>query len=389
MTGKGSAGARSRSFLAMSAAVLTVALMLAVPVMAAFDSDAAITEDEAGYSIEMVNPTDAEIDTYGYISKSGSITIAAIELLGAFNRMIYSNTVTTGSYTTTYAEGEKHSSDSVQTIFADTTEAEDVTITYTATADGSLIRDDVVYPDDYKEAADAIKQYMGDTVSVGDVLKVTGKLKIEESSKIKYDLAKVSEGVSVFSAGEVTRFMVLDADLTIEFTHGGTTKAITFSADRKFMLERDVTYDYKGVAYADLTDSSPCTISYGTDKYSETAGKYCYTIEGEDYGIDYILSSPQPIDTTADLMTDAELNEDLTYVQNRAAGFPEGTDNVTVKRTYSDAVSAYEDVELDVIGDDLMKLLLIIGGVVLGIIVLIIIAVIVIIVVVRKNKRAQ
>ena len=67
---------------------------------------------------------------------------------------------------------------------------------------------------------------------------------------------------------------------------------------------------------------------------------------------------------------------------------PASTDTVKVDKTYDSAESAFDDVMMDAVGKDVLKLLLIIGGVILGVIVLIIILVIVLLHM-RKKKRQQ
>lgn len=50
------AGKNSRRIMVIAAAALAVAMMLAVPIFVAADSDADFTNDEAGYCIDATDP---------------------------------------------------------------------------------------------------------------------------------------------------------------------------------------------------------------------------------------------------------------------------------------------------------------------------------------------
>ena len=389
MTGNRSAGSHSRRFMTVLAAAFIIAMMLAVPIMVSYDSDAAINEGEAGYSIDMVNPTDEEIDKYGVMTKASDIVTEARFVIGIFNKFAFeSPVVTADSYSSKYAHGMKLYSDAVKDINSEIVDAQGVTITYTADSNGSLLYDEYTYDEDYQAAMKAIKQYLGDEVAVGDVLKITGKVKTEYSAENVGHLAVVKDGVKVAKSGDNTQYFVTDIDVTIAFTHGGETKTITATSNFRFMMERPVEYDYHGVAYSDLTSTSKCTIKYGPDTYSFMKGDVTYKVNGDDHSAEYTLTPLAPYETTATLLTDDMLNATLADLKAEAAAIPAGTANVTIGREYSDAESAFDEVVVDVAVDDLAKLLLIIGAVVIGIIVLLVVVIIVIVVVMRKKKRA-
>jgi hypothetical protein len=355
--------------------------------MASFDSDAQINEGKAGYSINMVNPTDSEVTTFGVMSKAGDISTAANYVTRIFAKTGWDRTVTADSYTSKWSHGMKLESDHTEDITSEWMEAKGVTITYTVTSAGSLLQDEYGYADDYKAIIQAVSQYLGDDVSPGDVLKVTGKVKTEFSAKNTGDLAVVSDGVKVVKKTENTQYYVTDIDVKIEFTHGGETKSITATSNFKFMFERSADYDYHGVAYADLTASSPCTIKYGPNKYSLETGDITYKVNDKSHSAEYRLPYIPDQETTANLLTDDFINSVLTDLKNEAAAIPAGTANVTVGREYSDAESAYNEVAVDVAEDGLVKLLMIIGGIILGIIVLIVVVIVVVVVMRNKKKR--
>ncbi len=389
MTGNSSAGSRSRRFMTVLAAAFIIAMMLAVPIMVSYDSDAAINEGEAGYCIDMVNPTDEEIDKYGVMTKASDIVTEARFVIGIFNKFAFeSPVVTADSYSSKYAHGMKLYSDAVKDINSEIVDAQGVTITYTADSNGSLLYDEYTYDEDYQAAMKAIKKYFGDDVAIGDILKITGKVKTEYSAENVGHLAVVKDGVKVAKSGENAQYFVTDLDLTIEFTHGGETKTITATSDFKFKMERDIEYDYHGTAYTDLTDTSPCTIRYGPDTYTDMDGDVTYRVDGDKYSAEYTLTPLSPYDTKATLYTDDMLNSTLSDLKKEAAAIPAGAANVTIGREYSDAESAFDEVVIDVAIDDLAKMLLIIGAVVIGIIVLLVVVIIVIVVVARKKKKA-
>ena len=384
-------GAFSRGPKTVLAAVFIIAMMLAVPVMVAPQSDAAITEGEAGYSVKMVNPTDSELTKFS-VSKADDIAASADFVMSIFDMEPYSEggpTVTATSYTTSWAQGIELGSDYAKQIEASCVKAEGVTMTYTAIGNGNLLNDEYFYADDFKAIVQAVRVYFGDEVNIGDVLKVTGKVSSETSKKTRVNLATVSDGVYVNKDSEHVRYLLADTDVTIEFTHNGNTKSITATADFKLMLERNATFDYHGAAYSSLTDTSPCTVKFDPDRYSETSGDVTFKVSGENYSAEYLLLPPHDQETTADLRSETDINALLTDARNVAAAIPAGTDNVTVGREYSDAESAYNEVAADVLKDDLMKIILIVLGVVFGLILLIVVVIVVIVVMRNKKKRAN
>jgi len=380
-------GVRSRKSWTVLAAALIVAMMLAVPAMASFDSDAELNETEAGFSIKMVNPTESEISDFSYESKASDVLRSAGLITDIFRDNNYSDpTVTADSYTKKWAEGLKLRSDYLESTYTQYTEAGGVTITYTATSAGDLVKNYV--SDDYEDAAAAIKAYFGNEVAIGDVLKFTGKTMTEISYKSKGEFAKVSDGVRVYKSTSETEYIICDIDLTVSFTHGGQTKTIEGKANFKYMLERSLECNYHGTAYSDLTGSSPCTIEYGPDKYSLMKGDITFKVDGKDYSFDHRMTPRSNYDTTANLLTDEMLNSSLTGMKAQAAAIPAGTDNVTVGREYSDAEAMYDDVMLEVAGKDILKIVLIVIGVILAII-LVIVLIVIILLVRRSKKRRQ
>ena len=390
MSDNGRAGAISRGTKTVLAVALIAAMVLAVPVMVSFDSDAEITDGEAGYSIKMVNPTDDEIATYGIGPKAWDIVTEARYVTYIFNTTQYGGnyTVTSDTYESKFAEGLKQCSDYFENVNTECMKAEGVTITFTATSSGDLLKDEDYEPDDVKAAIEAVKDHFGNDVDIGDELRFTGKIKTEFSAKVKTDLAKVTDGQNVVTGIGIEQYYVTDIDVTIAFTHEGKTKTISATSDFKFMLERSAEYDFHGTEYSQITPSTSCTVKYGPDKYSFRTGDIDYKVGDKDCSIDYAFTPRADHDTYATILTDVQLNTALNNMKSDAAAYPSGTANVTVDREFSDAESAYADVMVDVVGDDLMKILMIIGGVVLGVIALIVIAIIVIVVVMRKKRQS-
>ena len=117
------------------------------------------------------------------------------------------------------------------------------------------------------------------------------------------------------------------------------------------------------------------------------SGSSDYEVDGKDYSVKVYVPSASDVPGYAKLRTDSDAATDVGLVQAHVNLIPDSTANVTVKKTYSDADSAFADVALDVVGDDVLKILLTVVGIVLGLILLIVIIVIVIIVVKKKKKQ--
>lgn len=389
MSGNSKAGTSSRSFRMIAVAAIAVAMMLAVPLFTAFDSEAKFSDREAGYSMAMDNPTDDDLTKFD-VNKSSKIVNASSYFLKLFNKDPYgSPAVTAGSFKYTESEGIKVESNDSRYFVSGVVDARDVTITYTATSEDDLIDDYVTYFDEkYKAAGAAVVSVFGSKVHVGDTLTITGNVKYEVADETKMSYADVNDTTVVAKDGTDTAYYVTDMDVTITLKHGDDSKSIKFSSNYKFEFDREYTYDYNGVAYSDLTNTSPCTIKYGIDKYSFESGSSNYVVEGKDYSVQLYVLPGSDVPGTAKLLTDSYAETAVSNIQTEANLLPESTANVTVKKTYSDADSAFADVALDVVGNDILKIILIVVGVVLGLILLIVIVVIVIIVL-RKKKKQQ
>ena len=388
MSSNGKAGVSSRSFMIVVAATIAVAMMLAVPLFTAFESEAKFSDREAGYSVTMDNPTGDDLTKFG-VDKSNKIVYASNYFFKLFNKDPYgAPVVTAGSFKYTESEGIKIESNSSREFLSGIVDARDVKITYTATSEDDLIDDYVTYYDEkYKAAGAAVTSVFGSKVYAGDTLTITGNVKYGEADETKFNFADVNDTTVVPKDGTNTRYYVTDMDVTITLKHGDDSKSIKFSSNYKFEFDREFTYDYNGVAYSDLTVLSPCTTKYGVDKYSFESGSSNYEVDGKDYSVQLYVLPASDTPGLARLLTDSDAATEVAYVQADIDLLPDSTANVTVKKTYSDADSAFADIALDVVGDDILKIILTVVGIVLGIILLIVIVVIVIIVVKKKKKQ--
>ena len=102
---------------AMVAAILVAAVMLAVPLSIAIDSDAAYTEAEKGYSVKMTKPTATELAAFGETEKSvmfdglGELNLNMIINNSVFGTMSTA-TVTSDTFSNDFARGESVASGS-------------------------------------------------------------------------------------------------------------------------------------------------------------------------------------------------------------------------------------------------------------------------------------
>ena len=386
------AGKRSRKILTIVAAVLAVALMLAVPMITAVDSDAAFTPDDAGFLVKSENPTDAEILTYSgetraqYLLADNGVTVF-LKIFDVGPGGIFNDpTVTQDKFVVSYGEGSKLESNSLRSEEDDELTVENVTMVFTASDDGVVIPESYEYLINYQAAGDAIKEYFGNTVTAGDKLTVTGNIKSRYATLSTVNYASVDDTKSVVKDQHDSFYFVYSVDVTIELKSGSAAgKTIGFHSDKKYMLERDYNVDYKGKAYSDLQPGDMCRFVNDPDRYSFESGGSYFSVNGANYGIEHDAFPPSTVDQPVNFITDSEMNLDIAKAV--IAAMPGSSGNVTVTKTYEAVDTAVAEVAADVVLDDILKFVLIIVGVIIGIIV--IIAILIIILVVRKSKKKK
>ena len=390
-------GRKARKICTVMAAVFAVALMLAVPVFTAVDTDAGFKEDEVGLLTSMDNPYDSELSKYLDTDRTSVMTKwdAPSLFMSLFNTPTFYGVfgtpeITQEKLTVKDGMGVKVESDSAKEIGVREMDATDVKMVFTAVGSGDLLVSGYDYLDNgYPEAGKAIIKYLGGTVSAGDVLTITGHIKSRCASEEDMNYAAVNDEKSVLKDGVDQWYCVYDVDVTIELKKSGASegKSITFSSNLKYMKERKYTMDYKGKAYSDLQPTDLCKIVYDSDLYECISGSSNFSVDGTDYTIDYSDLPPTPVDQPVKILTNSEVKLD-TY-REMIDDYPESAGNATVEKTYSAADSEFSAIVADVASDEILLVILIIVGVVIGIIVLVVVLVVLLVVLKKKKKNEQ
>ena len=386
-------GSKARKIMTVMAAVLAVAMMLAVPVLTASGSDAAsFTAGDAGMCITATNASDSDLEKYGFSDKANTIVFnGGTRMFSKIFKLTLLDfgtpTVTADSLTVKNYGALKIESDRTEEYDGKEMTAEKVVITYTASKATELLIDDFdYYGDDYEAAGNAIKAYLGNEVSAGDKIVIKGDIKARTASKEIANFAEVDSTKNVVKDGKAINYFLYQTDVTIEFTHGGETKSITFYSDQKFEVDRDSEFDYKGKAYTDLKDSDKCDITYKDTYYFESGSSY-YKVDGEKYKLDNLLTPASPEENQpVEFCTDSDAQTVLTAMKVAIDLIPAGTSTVTVEKTYESGESAFTSLASDVALDDILAVILLIVGIVVGIIVIIVILIIVLVVLKKKKK---
>lgn len=380
MSGDIRTGRKVRKIMTVASAVFAVAMMLAVPFVVTVDTDADFTKDEQGYCVTFTNPTEAQMPAS---EKAELVWSSLIKELRIFNTEIFNDiTVSDDPIKIKNAKGMKIESDSMTEISDFEVSADKITITIRAMADGTLISPYVdMMSQVFKDAAEAVKGVMGDEVSAGETLKVTGSMNVREAQQDKMTYILLDGDKCVVSKSESSVYYVKDMDLTVSFKHGsGEEKTIKLSSDFKGMYGIDQKREYEttpievGTKYT--IKNSVSTLNLRGDTYFTADGKNYTTVNTPE-------SLPEGHGTVSKLIDQAKINTD--EVKEEIAALPAAADNLSVDKTYGGAQSAFDNVVMDAVGKDILKIALIIGAVVLGIIVLIVILVVVLIV--KKKKR--
>ena len=388
MSGDIGTGSKSRRILTIIAAIFAVAMMLAVPLITAAGTDADFAKDEAGYKVELKDPSDAQL-TKVKMSKVDFITGAMEGQLAVFNMdeetgVFDVPTVTAESFSAMNAEGCKVTSDTYVMIDADNVNVKGVTLTYNVSKAGKLMNPDREWMNDKsKAAADAIELYLGADVAVGDKVIITGVVKEEVSSEISTEYLLLDDNKCYDSKTTTSTYIVDDIDVTFKLVKADASeKSIRLVSTVKATIIREEKNDFGG---AEVKVGVKYTVK--DDLEYTYSGDIYYDVNGKDYSI---LTEPKPIpdheETVMALFDQSDMSIN-SYFKNKVAGLPASEEGMAVDKTYDAAESAYNDVMMDAIGNDLLKLLLIIGGVIIGVIVLIIVLIIVLVVVMKKKKK--
>lgn len=382
-------GRKARKILTIMAAVLAVAMMLATPLIVAVDSDAAeIGNDEAGFRIVATDPTDEDLAAFDpYLhSKVIEAKYDCNIFTQIFDLGFNNPTFSSQGYEVSYASGAEINSKSYTAYYCEEFSATGVEMVYTFNTPGELI-ESFIADSNYQPAAEAIKEYFGNEVGIGDTLKITGTVKTKSAEQTAGDFAAVDDNHSVTKNGSQQFYIVNDIDVTIEFIKNGSSVGkIYYRADDKYLVERNITYDYGSVDYKDITDATPLTVKFGLASFSFENGSARYTVDGTEYKIGHSMVTPDEIVTTADVRANSDWN--ANDIREQCREFTNTADGkATIDKTFDAVKTAYGNIVTDVVGDDLLKLVLIIVGVVIGIIVLLIVLIIVVVVLLKKKKQ--
>ena len=388
------AGVKSRRIMTVMVAAFAVALMLAVPILTAAESDAvSFTAGVAGDCVTAKDATDAELSKYGMESRdtvllNGTGTKMFSKLFDLSEYQFGTPTTSVDSFTFKNYEALKIESDRTEAYDGQEATFEKVKIEYTAENAGELLVAGYdYYGDDYEAAGDAIKKYLGNEVSIGDKIIITGDIKVRNGSKDIMNYAEVNSTQNVVKDSTIIQYILIGTDVTIEFKHGANdTKSVTFYSNQKFEVDTDAEYYYKGKAYTDLKAGDKCDITYKYTYNFESGSSY-YKVDGSDYKIknDMPLLPPEEnVDVT--FYTDSEEQFALNGLKTMIGLLPDGAGNVTVDKTFAGAESAYSDLAADVALDDILLIIAIIVAVVIGIIVLVVVLIIVLVVLKKKKK---
>lgn len=375
-------GKNSRKILAVAAALFAVALMIAVPVFAAVDTDAALKEDEAGYRIDLTNPTDAQL-TKVHINKFDSIRDALWE------RNIFNDTVLTeetqkaDSFNYTGATGIKITSDETTIQLATIVEAKGYEAKYNVTANDYAFIGSVKDSEKMKAAITELNLYFG-KVQIGDVIKVTGDIKSEFATVSTTSYTLQDDGTCVAKKAAGATYALNSTSVKIEVIRDNSVvKSVEYISDLKgnANLEENFEYDESPVKIGTTFTVKPSA------SYTSSGDSY-FKIGDKDYSVTEKEETPSEHKGT---VTSEELlqQSSITTASYKAIIdlLPsESEEGMKIEKTYSAAESAANGVILDVVKDEL-KLILIIVGVVIGIIVLVVILIIVLIVLKKKKKN--
>ena len=372
--------------LTVMAAVVAVAMMLAVPVFTAVDTDAAFTNDKAGYSVVLTDPSDAELTSLG-LDKAEMLLDGLGSGMQIFDTSLYGEpTVTADSFGATTAQGQKITDDSRIYTTVSNVEGKNVKITLTALAAGKLISSSTTeWSDEMKTAASKIAEYIGPNINIGDKIEITGKIREETAYQMETEYKLLDGNKCIIDKAEITTYGFDDTDVTLKvtFASDGSSKEIQYRSTVKGTAVSKNMYEYKD-------EDIKVGTKYETKWTVDTAfsGDTYFKVDGKDYTLvsDDVVPAPGEGTVTEYDFIDQSLMVVSPFLKEEIENLPESSDGVSVDKTYSGLESAYDGVIMDAVGNDILKTILIIVGVVIGVIVLIVILIIVLIVLKKKKK---
>ena len=383
MSGGIKSGVTSRRILTIMAAVAAVAMMIAVSVFAAADADADFEAADVGYKAELIDPTDAQFEAIKTTRYEAFDDAIFFELEVFRESVLGEPTLTADKIFYTRGEGQKISGNQEETIDSFKLKTvEDFELKYDIIADGSLITDSIVLNEKQKAAGKAIGDYYGD-VAVGDKFEITGRIDMEYATKNTYEYKLLDGNKYIDSKDTTSTFYRDDIELTFKLIRGEEVKEIKLVSNVKGFDVIEKKYVY---ADSEIKIGTSYTIK---SEVSETcSGDEYYVVNGTNYSIigeiGEIPDEPGEVDDLPD-QSEMALDTDLKdRIDSISAASEEG---LIVTKTYSDAESVFDSVALDVVGEDLFKMILIGLAVFFGILILIVI--ILVIFFVRKKKRAR
>lgn len=355
----------------MFVAVAIVAVMLAVPLSIPVNADAAFTEEEAGYCTTMDNPTASELASMG-TSEKNELLGAVESLLRYFNGARYGDTsgVTT-SKDSLYKEvsgGESVSSDSVTMLSTEKLEIKNVKITMPVVSAGDLMVTDTSELNEKEIAAvNAIKEYLGATVAVGDKVIITGDVSTSMATKMVVKYAMVGESNCTHEKTTMKINVITDTSLTIELIKSGdeSGKTVKIVSNAKGYTETTTTYEYDK-DYSELTGGEAGKMVY--DVTNDFTYDYHFAVDGENYDLYEASKTPEPVPCTAVIVPQSSIKVDPA-LKAEIASLPDSSGNIKVGKEYSDAESAYSAIEKEA-GKKGANLVLIIVGVVVAVVII-------------------
>ena len=361
--------------------LFAVALMIAVPVMTAAGTDAAIDKAEAGYCIDLTDPTDEQLDDVK-VSKNKTLLNTLWGQDGIFDDDVVSTTlIILESYIYSQAAGEKISSDETEKIMSSAVTGNGFKMTYNVKADGKLALTN--FPSTKLNAAcKAINDYFG-PVQTGDRIEIAGNLKEEYAAVEVTEYLLQDDGTCVPVKVRESGYTLAGSDVTIKLIRGDAEfKSVRYVSDIKGTItqEATVTYNESPVKVGtEYTKSYKTTTSYG--------GDMCFKINGADYSIaDYEESKPTEhgtvthVDAQSEIVISSSLKE---YIDD----LPGSEEGMKVEKGYGAAQSAVDGVISDVSGKNGPVPPGINGTVIILILVLIVALVIVLVVFLKKRNQ--
>lgn len=386
MTACSRTGVRPRRTSLAIAAALIASLMLISPTLIAADTDASFTKDEAGCVIKANNPTESELEKYN-ISKMNEIESASEMFTKVFNVFLLGKPeMETVLFSTIISDGRTIESEGTGALGTTEIATEGLRNIYAVSSDGDLINPLIEQSSTYyQQAAAAIKAYLGDKVSEGDRIIVTGGVNQKTAYTSTYSYAAVDSSHSVKDEGCETLYCVQKMDVKIELSKAGETdgKSIQFVSNIKFMMVDNIDFDYKGAKYSDLTPTSPCRINHGASSFSFESGSAKYIVDGKEYPVKFQGVDSWSEETTADIWQNSDVN--LKEFKNTINNIPASSGNVTVSKGYHDAEQEFGEVIAEVVEKTIIDLFM--SFLVPIIVILAIFAVIIIVVLVVIVKK--